>query len=126
MGFSLAASVTRSTQNPDEPAYWKKSEVRHGSPFDNDTPIETNEELVLETFPNPTHETLNIKVDHLTEAQTIDISVVNQMGKTVYSNQLEDTNLETINFTSLRLTPGTYIVKITTKTQNWIQKVIYL
>ncbi|MCK9207190.1 MAG: lamin tail domain-containing protein, partial [Salinivirgaceae bacterium] len=126
MGFSLAASVTRSTQNPDEPAYWKKSVVRHGSPFDNDTPIVTNEDLVLETFPNPTHESLNIRLDNLMSSQTMDVSVINQLGKTVYNNQREDTNIETINFTSLGLPPGTYIVKIKTKTQQWIQKIIYL
>ncbi|MDP2387929.1 MAG: S8 family peptidase [Bacteroidota bacterium] len=80
------------------------------------TPLVANELLV---YPNPADQFINLTFKN--ENSTAKIEIINVLGQEVYQSTIK-TSIHTINSSSL--SPGIYIVKVTTSTNKLSRKII--
>ncbi len=72
-----------------------------------------NEEFLIEIYPNPVSEILNIEISQF--KNPIELNMLNSSGLMVYSTIVNENGIHKINFKD-GLAPGVYLVKCTDKT----------
>jgi hypothetical protein len=126
-GYSLVSAVHDPTTDPAYVAYWKASRYIGGSPFQNDPEPnavrpEPTEETELLLYPNPTSGVLHIQWPDGIIPDEASLQIYGLNGNTLYSADLRG---QSIQMDHLGLSPGVYILKISTRDQLFIKKVIY-
>lgn len=79
----------------------------------------TNDNLV-EIYPNPSTGIVNVKFNNENNNNLFTLEILNSLGQTLYSKEIENTNIEQISL----LYKGLYFVKITSKNVIQTKKVI--
>jgi hypothetical protein len=81
------------------------------------------QQLGLEIFPNPADINLNLKVT-LTQFDDFTATIFDLNGKQIFQNQYTNYPSWTLAFSTRDVAPGTYIVKIQTKTETVTKRLI--
>jgi len=63
----------------------------------------------VEFFPNPATNNLTVQLPSISEAVTGEISIINQVGQKVYSQQLTNANLQEVSLQAFK--SGVYILE---------------
>lgn len=126
-GYSLVARVSNPDKTEADVAYWKSSRLIYGSPFSDDSTYVQpnsidNSTLFCNVYPNPVSENLYIKSSYRgpTKVQIADLS-----GRTISQSNYVDNSSITINFKSLGLKKGVYLLTIQTSQKSWQKKIVY-
>ena len=70
----------------------------------------TSNNTKINIFPNPVSDNLNVNI-HNFNAKSVHLSIINILGKTVFNNDFEQTQIS-INFNELNLNSGIYLLKL--------------
>ncbi|MBN1118831.1 MAG: CotH kinase family protein [Bacteroidales bacterium] len=126
-GASLVAIEKYPTNDPNEYIYWRASTVLNGSPFSDDQSITDVEAITYTTgnytvYPNPTSGLLFLTYqgDGFNDAL---VRISDVSGSTVYATSI--IGAITIDFGSLGVAPGVYIINIREDNQSQTFKVVY-
>lgn len=126
-GPSLSAAVRYPTGDPNDASYWKASSAYDGTPFADDKGIvdtiddPTNDNNEVAVFPNPTKGLLYLKVNNA-EAE-INVEISSLSGSKVYQATVAGKGM--LNFGTLNINPGIYLVKILYKDHLKVHKIVY-
>ncbi len=128
-GYSLVSTVYNPTGDPDGPDYWTTSVRLDGSPFSNDNGLVDIEytEFISENFvnvyPNPVTERLYIDLIGPEADAEIQVRIYDLNGILVYSSL--DKGNTVVEFKSLDIETGVYIVNTVTQNQVNNIRIIY-
>jgi len=127
-GFSLTAGTKYPTGDPDNFEYWMPSSTKGGSPFTLDSLFTLNDHAPefsaksISLFPNPVKDVLRIDANMPADNQ-IHLQLYNGYGAIIYQARFNE--YTEINFQSLNLVSGLYIVLIESGSYRYKQKIIY-
>ncbi len=115
-GYSLVATASLPSGDPDDYRYWKSSVKKGGSPFSDDentTAVgdvnDNPDNGKLTIYPNPASDAFNVLIDDQT-SENITLKLINVSGKTVLIRNIE--NNSEINLSETGLASGLYIVTV--------------
>ncbi len=95
---------------------------------DNDTAITSTSikkrSSKIKFYPNPTRGAFHVTLPEEASSSNAEIAINNLQGKTIYQSPLGQSRL-TMNFKSLNIQPGIYLISIKTDKQVYRQKVLY-
>lgn len=126
-GPSLSATLKLPTGNPADFNYWMASSVYDGTPFADDPGIidslddfNLSENSVV-IYPNPTRGLIHVKVK---EAKPdVRIEIFSFSGSMLYQSKMGEN--KDIDFRSLNIYPGIYLVNVKCNEKITVHKVIY-
>jgi hypothetical protein len=127
-GYSLVSTLHDPTGFPGNSSYWKSSRDVGGSPFHNDPdPVNIHpadvEQAEIMVYPNPTSGLLYVKwPDGIIPGET-SLQLYGLNGNLLYVRDLYGS--QSIQLDQLNLSPGVYIVKISTPERSYMKKIIY-
>ncbi|MFY9153281.1 MAG: CotH kinase family protein, partial [Prolixibacteraceae bacterium] len=126
-GNSLSSLVRNPTGNPNDFSYWTSSTVYDGTPFADDPgiidsvddPVLTANSVLV--YPNPTKGALYVKIKNQKSDVILEIFTIS--GTKVYHSMFFENAV--IDFGSLNIQPGMYLVRIQDAEIKTVQKIIY-
>jgi len=127
-GNSLVSTLHHPTGNPADASYWMSSRDVGGSPFQNDPypvdvyPAHPDEAEIL-LYPNPTSGILHVKWPDGINPGEASFQLYGLNGNLLYVIDLYGS--QSIRLDQLNLSPGVYIVKISTPDRVFRKKIIY-
>ena len=126
-GPSLSAALKLPTGNPADFNYWMASSVYDGTPFADDPGIidslddfNLSENSVI-IYPNPTSGLIHLKVKEAKSEIRVDICSLS--GSMIYQSKMGEN--KDIDFRSLNIYPGIYLVNVKCNENVSVHKVIY-
>jgi hypothetical protein len=127
-GYSLVPAKSDPDIFPGLPEYWKRSAKMGGSPFANDGNSEINkirEEFVesINVYPNPASEYVTIDIAETYKGAEITIDFYDFTAKKVLSARIY--NGESINLSGRGLSPGIYILDISSQGYKYRKKLMF-
>jgi hypothetical protein len=131
IGYSLVPKQLNPVGNPNEAEYWRKSLNIGGSPFADDVNIvgvdnHHAEEITekMHVFPNPTSDFVNISLGR-DEIQQKAVLTLYDLNGSILLNKMVWIPAK-ISLSDLSLSPGIYMIKLTTDEKSLIEKFIYI
>ncbi len=127
VGYSLVSSLHNPSGTPSDPAYWKSSGEKGGSPFADDkypsSDKTTPQTQRLRLYPNPTSDWLHITLSEKDRGSQAEFELYGIKGNLVHRvHILGSTSLD---LRALNLTPGIYIARVRTASQVHTEKIIF-
>jgi hypothetical protein len=126
-GNSLVAAQLNPTGDPNYPVYWKSSFKTKGSPFADDdislTVKPVSGEMTLTIFPNPSTDRVYISGLQSITNEEVRVGLYDLNGRLIFEKQRFQG--EGISLRALGLSPGIYMLKISSGTRMQMKKLVY-
>lgn len=128
-GYTLVAKEILPGNNPGDPAYWRKSYYKGGSPFADDLivsveePIADNSDDNLLLYPNPVSDRLHIRITNAAPGEMLHVRIIDMRGRVLLTGEVrQDSGL---TLTGTGITPGMYLVRIDCSAGTYFKKMIF-